>query len=105
MGMTKFITIQDDTGNIEFTMLLRDDGKLWSDTQALEFEKFTDEKYWDNPPYIKEFLKGVFQNKKVHLKELKELCSKYEVDYEYYRESLANIWLETKQLKLWKTKN
>ena len=56
---------------------------------------------WDNPDYIKNFLRGIKKDKRQAVLELRKICKEKGFDYDLARLELLSIYKESKKLKLW----
>ena len=97
---TPYISIENPNGSIQLADILKEDTKKPWGNPYLVFEGTN--QMWDNSEYVKKFLKGLYQNKKKSLKELKKLCNNYDFDYKSTLEDLVDIYLSAKHFKLFK---
>lgn len=97
---TPYIAIENPEGSIQLADIFKEDTKKPWGNPYLVFEGTN--QIWDNSAYVKKFLKGLYQNKKKSLKELKKFCKEHDFEYKSTLEDLVDIYLSAKHFKLFK---
>ena len=92
--------ITNETGSILLWDLYSTSKGEYYFEPCLEFK----DDLWNNSEYLLDFLRGLKKNKKEQLKELKEYCKEYNLNYESTREDLLDIYKASKELKWWRKK-